>query len=238
MGKTCPELHSLCIASSGPCALREPAKSFHNMRRLHLGLQPEMGTRKAPAWTDAEVAALAESCPHLIELRLEDGLNGVTGLTGAGLCGLGSLTDLSLARLPSVLSTDALLSFAKGAAALVRLDLSDCNIPGADDVVAAVVRHCFAIEHLNMSGVKALTMDVAFQSVGCTRLRHLDVGKGRTGKASSGTGVPGICSLVKGCPLLITIRVGSSITMDTLRTVLSRDETSAARLAYVMLHID
>ena len=235
MSKTCPNLRSMMLPIAGPYALREPPRCFPSLRRMWLGLQPKMGTKRAPCWTDDELKALAEGCPQLSELRLEEGGGGVTALTGASLAAFGKrLTDLSLARLPSMLDTGAMIKFAEAAgASLRRVNLADCRIRDPDTVVAALLRECVLLEHLDISGVDQLLMRTPFESVGCAGLRHLDLGAGRLG---SGCAVEAgaTLSVIAACPQLTTLRLGNAQTANKIRMELLRlDEARLSTLALI-----
>ena len=173
MSKACPHLRAMVLPISGPYALREPARSFPSLQRMWLGLQPKMGTKRAPCWTDEELRALADGCPKLVELRLEEGREGFPAISGATLAEFGNrLTDLSLARLSSMLDTAGLIRFAAASgSSLRRLDLSDCRIRDPDVAVHAIVRECVVLERFDISGVQDLLLRKRFESIGCMQLQ-------------------------------------------------------------------
>ncbi len=222
MAKTCPALCSIVLPISGPFAVREAARCFPRLQQLRLGLQPNLPgvTKRTPCWTDAELKALAQGCPHLRELHLVDGRNGFTGMSGVGLATLSQLTDLSLANLPSPLAGEAMIQCAQALSKLVHLDLSDCSLPDAradvpglaDRVVAAFLKACSELETLNVAGISQLTNATLYKAtpIACIRLRHVDVGPGREGGRGLIDG-KGLVPLVDACSQLRTLRISSAM---------------------------
>ena len=239
MSKACPHLRAMVLPISGAYALREPARSFTSLQRMWLGLQPKMGTKRAPCWTDEELRALAEGCPKLEELRLEEGREGFPAISGASLAAFGNrLTDLSLARLSSMLDTAGLIRFAAAAgSSLRRLDLSDCRIRDPDVAVHAIVRDCVVLERLDISGVQDLLLRKRFESIGCMQLQYLSVGAGRLGSTCA-VEIGGPLSLVMSCPRLSALMLCNRQLANSLRMELLRTEDMSTRLHTLAITVD
>ena len=105
---------------------------------------------------------------------------------------------------------------------MTRLDLSDCKIEDADEVIGSFVSCCTALEHLEVGRVWNTSIE-SFRAIGCADLRHLGV---------SGTCIDSatVVSVLTSCPRLCALDASNTSIDDAALDAIERARRSFTRL--------
>ena len=219
--RACPRLEQLTLHGiTTSAAIKQTGLFCQGLQSLRL-----YGTRASCTWSEADLESLAGGCKGLKQLHLLDA--GKCQIDGSALHRFGELVDLSLAYMDADLDGDAFFALAGMDAKLQSLDISHCKLSHLK-AISEIVATCSALEGLHLAHVAGVTNGL-FVSVGCHRLRHLDL---------EGTDVnTGISSIVEAaCPHLTTLKLTQSALTPTASAVqASRDcETDPTEFAKEM----